>query len=78
MSAIESSYRISNVAPSNTGHFPYETCKEVLAKRRDSNRQENELLLQLNYIHDQLLVPKDPDLAHHLTEMDIPLTLFGM
>ncbi|XP_059478936.1 TBC1 domain family member 5 [Neocloeon triangulifer] len=77
MSAIESSYRISNVAPSSTGHFPYETCKEVLSKRRDS-KHDNELLAQLNYIHDNILVPKDPELANHLVKLDIPLTLFGI
>ncbi|XP_065335048.1 TBC1 domain family member 5-like isoform X2 [Cloeon dipterum] len=77
MSAIESSYRISNVAPTSTGHFPYETCKEVLAKKSE-DKQDNELLAQLNHINDNLLVPNDRELANHLKKLDIPLTLFGI
>ncbi|KAF4516977.1 hypothetical protein B566_EDAN005579 [Ephemera danica] len=75
MAGIESCYRIHDIAPTSTGHFPYydSTCHE----RRDS-RQETELTLQLTLIRDSLLSPTDPPLAQHLQRLDIPLTLFGI
>ncbi|KAL1140364.1 hypothetical protein AAG570_000296, partial [Ranatra chinensis] len=39
---------------------------------------ENLVISQLNWIKEVLLAPNDPQLYHHLEQLDIPLPLFGI
>lgn len=72
MSGLETSYRVNDIVPTSTGYFP------ASLSPTSPQHCENEVIAQLNWIRDNLLAPKDPDLHAHLKSLDIPLSLFGM
>ncbi|XP_046683921.1 TBC1 domain family member 5 [Homalodisca vitripennis] len=69
MFAIQGSYQISNVEPSNTGYFPTNSTP---------TSPVSEVLNQLDWIKEHLLAPLDPELHQHLQQMDVTLALFGI
>ena len=71
MSQLAGSYRVRDVAPLLTGHFP---------SSRDSYRGEveTELATRLKHIRDELLARFDPELHSHLVSLDIQFQTFGI
>ncbi|XP_052891083.1 TBC1 domain family member 5 [Anopheles moucheti] len=80
MFQIESFYRITDVVPTATGYFPAQTPASPMnsspagAKRKP----EVEVVEQLNYIKDKILIKEDLHLHNHLLKLDIPLAIFGI
>ncbi|XP_035775583.1 TBC1 domain family member 5-like [Anopheles albimanus] len=82
MALIESFYRITDVVPTATGYFPalatgspnVTTGSSTTNKRRP----EIEVVEQLNYIKDKILIKEDLHLHNHLLKLDIPLAIFGI
>uniref|UniRef100_A0A1Q3F4H4 Putative ypt/rab-specific gtpase-activating protein gyp6 n=1 Tax=Culex tarsalis TaxID=7177 RepID=A0A1Q3F4H4_CULTA len=87
MDRIASFYRITDLVPTATGYFPAAvaatspaspppelTAATVPAKRKP----EIEVVEQLNYIKDRILIKEDLHLHNHLLKLDIPLAIFGI
>lgn len=83
MAKIETYYRINDVIPTATGYFPSSPSSTVSPDSDQSgefgnNRNEVEVVDQLNIIRDDILAKEDPKLLDHLQQLDIPLSIFGM
>uniref|UniRef100_A0A182PZC0 Rab-GAP TBC domain-containing protein n=1 Tax=Anopheles farauti TaxID=69004 RepID=A0A182PZC0_9DIPT len=77
MSQIESFYRITDVVPTATGYFPAQTPGSP-ATTGVNRKPEVEVVEQLNYIKDKILIKEDLHLHNHLLKLDIPLAIFGI
>uniref|UniRef100_A0A182PS53 Rab-GAP TBC domain-containing protein n=1 Tax=Anopheles epiroticus TaxID=199890 RepID=A0A182PS53_9DIPT len=80
MSQIESFYRITDVVPTATGYFPAQTPGSPLSSSPAGTKRkpEVEVVEQLNYIKDKILIKEDLHLHNHLLKLDIPLAIFGI
>ncbi|XP_058115884.1 TBC1 domain family member 5 [Anopheles ziemanni] len=85
MSQIESFYRINDMVPSATGYFPVQTSGSPSnataspdAVGSSKRKPEVEVVEQLNYIKDKILIKEDLHLHNHLLKLDIPLAIFGI
>uniref|UniRef100_A0A182NKV1 Rab-GAP TBC domain-containing protein n=1 Tax=Anopheles dirus TaxID=7168 RepID=A0A182NKV1_9DIPT len=78
MSQIESFYRITDVVPTATGYFPAQTPASPVAGGGAKRKPEVEVVEQLNYIKDKILIKEDLHLHNHLLKLDIPLAIFGI
>ncbi|XP_058812396.1 TBC1 domain family member 5 [Topomyia yanbarensis] len=81
MQRIASFYRITDLIPTATGYFPVMTpvSSPNPAKASGGRRKpEIEVVEQLNYIKDKILIKEDLHLHNHLLKLDIPLAIFGV
>ncbi|XP_052866382.1 TBC1 domain family member 5 isoform X2 [Anopheles cruzii] len=83
MAQIESFYRITDVIPTATGYFPAQspstpTVTTSVAGNVCKRKPEIEVVEQLNYIKDKILIKEDLHLHNHLLKLDIPLAIFGI
>uniref|UniRef100_A0A182IV38 Rab-GAP TBC domain-containing protein n=1 Tax=Anopheles atroparvus TaxID=41427 RepID=A0A182IV38_ANOAO len=85
MSQIESFYRITDMVPTATGYFPAQTSSSPGnasaspdATGPNKRKPEVEVVEQLNYIKDKILIKEDLHLHNHLLKLDIPLAIFGI
>ncbi|XP_050068905.1 TBC1 domain family member 5 [Anopheles maculipalpis] len=80
MAQIESFYRITDVVPTATGYFPAQTPGSPLSSSPAGTKRkpEVEVVEQLNYIKDKILIKEDLHLHNHLLKLDIPLAIFGI
>uniref|UniRef100_A0A182KG19 Rab-GAP TBC domain-containing protein n=1 Tax=Anopheles christyi TaxID=43041 RepID=A0A182KG19_9DIPT len=80
MSQIESFYRITDVVPTATGYFPAQTPGSPISASSSGTKRkpEVEVVEQLNYIKDKILIKEDLHLHNHLLKLDIPLAIFGI
>ncbi|XP_035900295.1 TBC1 domain family member 5 isoform X1 [Anopheles stephensi] len=80
MAQIESFYRITDVVPTATGYFPAQTPGSPLSSSPGGAKRkpEVEVVEQLNYIKDKILIKEDLHLHNHLLKLDIPLAIFGI
>ncbi|XP_049301538.1 TBC1 domain family member 5 [Anopheles funestus] len=80
MSKIESFYRITDVVPTATGYFPAQTPGSPMSSSPAGTKRkpEVEVVEQLNYIKDKILIKEDLHLHNHLLKLDIPLAIFGI
>ncbi|XP_058458270.1 TBC1 domain family member 5-like [Malaya genurostris] len=81
MQRIASFYRITDLVPTATGYFPMTTPVSVASPEKGSvrrNKPEIEVVEQLNYIKDKILIKEDLHLHNHLLKLDIPLAIFGV
>lgn len=82
MAQIESFYRITDVVPTATGYFPALTTGSpnvtTGSTTTTKRKPEIEVVEQLNYIKDKILIKEDLHLHNHLLKLDIPLAIFGM
>ncbi|XP_058058984.1 TBC1 domain family member 5 isoform X2 [Anopheles bellator] len=81
MAQIESFYRITDVIPTATGYFPAQspsTPTTGVARIACKRKPEIEVVEQLNYIKDKILIKEDLHLHNHLLKLDIPLAIFGI
>lgn len=88
MTEIEHFYRVNDVRPTATGYFPVSpypsvehSPEEIVVPEQScqlDNRQDVEVIGQLNIIREQILAKADPVLYNHLMQLDIPLSLFGI
>ncbi|XP_055630229.1 TBC1 domain family member 5 isoform X2 [Toxorhynchites rutilus septentrionalis] len=81
MEQIASFYRITDLVPTATGHFPLVTPSTPTSP--DSayvarKRTEIEVVERLNYIKDRILIKEDLHLHNHLLKLDVPLAIFGI
>ncbi|XP_055605777.1 TBC1 domain family member 5-like isoform X2 [Uranotaenia lowii] len=78
MDRIASFYRTMEVIPTATGHFPVATPSTPLLSPTSKRRPEIEVVEQLNFIKDKILIKEDLHLHNHLLKLDIPLAIFGV
>ncbi|XP_040155075.1 TBC1 domain family member 5 [Anopheles arabiensis] len=80
MFQIESFYRIADVVPTATGYFPAQTPGSPMnsSPAGTKRKPEVEVVEQLNYIKDKILIKEDLHLHNHLLKLDIPLAIFGI
>ncbi|EAT41116.1 AAEL007211-PA [Aedes aegypti] len=83
MDKIASFYRITDLVPTATGYFPVVTSAspsspDPAASSRPNRKPDIEVVEQLNYIKDRILIKEDLHLHNHLLKLDIPLALFGI
>ncbi|XP_062539539.1 TBC1 domain family member 5 isoform X2 [Armigeres subalbatus] len=82
MDKIASFYRITDMVPTATGYFPVATPASPASPDPTTSGQkrkpEIEVVEQLNYIKDKILIKEDLHLHNHLLKLDIPLALFGI
>lgn len=82
MDRIASFYRIADMVPTATGYFPVVTPASPASPdtRASAHKRkpEIEVVEQLNYIKDKILIKEDLHLHNHLLKLDIPLALFGI
>ncbi|KAK3912671.1 TBC1 domain family member 5 [Frankliniella fusca] len=75
MSHLAGSYRVRNMTPLSTGHFPKFS---VILNSELINVSETELTRRLIHIRDDLLSQFDKELYLHLKNLDIPFQAFGI
>lgn len=78
MLEIESYYRINDLIPTSTGYFPSPASAPQSPRHLKPNRSEIVVVDQLNLIRENILAKEDPQLYKHLSQLDIPLPLFGI
>ncbi|GLH13786.1 TBC1 domain family member 5 [Gryllus bimaculatus] len=76
MEGISCYYKINDSAPSATGYFPPNLQSPVPPP--GGKGKENEILVQLESIKENLLVPNDKELAEYLNRLEITLPVFGI
>lgn len=75
MDGIEQYYKINDIRPSASGHFPNVETSPV---PENAKLSELEVIKQLNTIKDTILAKEDLHLHNHLLKLEIPLSLFGI
>lgn len=87
MDRIASFYRITDLVPTATGYFPAVAATTTPATPPPEltgttvpvkRKPEIEVVEQLNYIKDKILIKEDLHLHNHLLKLDIPLAIFGI
>ncbi|XP_063704546.1 TBC1 domain family member 5 [Culicoides brevitarsis] len=85
MDGIECYYKINDLIPSSSGHFPTGPLSQNTSEKSSPKSptesvkvSELEVIQQLNTIKDQILAKEDPKLHEHLLKLEIPLSLFGI
>lgn len=81
MDRIASFYRITDLIPTSTGYFPVATPATPASPEGAPvvrRKPEIEVVEQLNYIKDKILIKEDLHLHNHLLKLDIPLAIFGI
>lgn len=81
MNQIASFYRITDLVPTATGYFPLATPSSPPSPDGSyvaRKRVEIEVVEQLNYIKDKILIKEDLHLHNHLLKLDVPLAIFGI
>ncbi|XP_034231584.1 LOW QUALITY PROTEIN: TBC1 domain family member 5 [Thrips palmi] len=76
MTHLAGSYRVKNVTPLTTGHFPSSLGKSN--GHASHVGAETELAMRLNHIKGELLACFDKELHQHLKILDIPFQTFGI
>ncbi|XP_053695648.1 TBC1 domain family member 5 [Sabethes cyaneus] len=81
MDRISSFYRIADVVPTATGYFPVAVAPTPSSPDGGASfrrRPEIEVIEQLNYVKNKILIKEDLHLHNHLLKLDIPLAIFGV
>ncbi|XP_055526871.1 TBC1 domain family member 5 [Wyeomyia smithii] len=81
MDRISSFYRIADLVPTATGYFPVALPPTPSSPDRSTGirrRPEIEVIEQLNYVKNKILIKEDLHLHNHLLKLDIPLAIFGV
>lgn len=77
MDKIKCYYRVSDMYPLPTGHFPnYSESVDIFYDSKKPD--EHEVIKQLETIKSKLLLKEDLHLHNHLLRHEIPLSLFGI
>lgn len=81
MDRIASFYRIADLVPTATGYFPVAVPPTPSSPDGGASirrRPEIEVVEQLNYVKNKILIKEDLHLHNHLLKLDIPLAIFGV
>lgn len=76
MDGISGYYKINDSVPTASGYFPPNLQSPVPTPGEKG--KENEILIHLEAIKENLLVPNDPELAEYLNRLEITLPVFGI